>query len=296
MITAAAARSGKTHHDENFPVASKLVHARLRAPILAFYRFARAADDVADHAGLAGAEKLALLDRLEAALLGQEPADPEAEPLRLALAERQLSPQHALELLQSFRLDVRKRRYADWDELMGYCMLSAAPVGRFVLDVHGEAPHATWPASDRICAALQVINHLQDCGSDYRNLDRVYIPLDLLDQHDVSVEALAAPRASPNLRACVTDLAIRSSELLRDGADLPHLVADTRLSLEIAVIHRVADALAKVLIRRDPLSQNVHLGKATAALLAFASSARMLAWRCVERGAPMRVSARSRDT
>jgi squalene synthase HpnC len=294
MITATAAWSGKTHHDENFPVASKLVHAPQRAPILAYYRFARAADDVADHVGLGGDEKLALLDKLEAALMGHGPVDPETEPLRLALAERRLSPQHARDLLQAFRLDIRKTRYANWDELMGYCMLSAAPVGRFVLDVHGEAPEATWPASDRICVALQIINHLQDCGSDYRNLDRVYIPLDLLNKHGVSVEALSAARASPNLRACIADLAARAGELLRDGAALPHLVADTRLSLEIVVIHRLADTLAKVLARRDPLSQKVHLGKATVALIAFASSARMLARRCVGTSVPMRFSARSR--
>lgn len=294
MITATDARSGKTHRGENFPVASNLVHAHLRAPILAYYRFARAADDVADHAGLRPAEKLTLLDRLEAALLGHGPADPEAEPLRLALAERRLSPRHALDLLEAFRLDVRKARYADWDELLGYCMLSAAPVGRFVLDLHGEAPEATWPASDRICVALQVINHLQDCGTDYRHLDRVYIPGDLLAKHGVGIEALAANRAGPGLRACIAELAARAGELLHDGAALPYLVSDARLSLEIAVIHRLACTLANILTRRDPLSRKVRLGKATAALIAFAASVRTLAWRCVGTSAPMRFSPGSR--
>jgi squalene synthase HpnC len=288
MITATAARSGKMHRDENFPVASKLVRPRLRGPILAFYRFARAADDVADHASLASAEKLALLDRLEAALLGHGPPDPEAEPLRLALTERQLSPKHALDLVQAFRLDVRKSRYADWDELMGYCMLSAAPVGRFVLEMHGEAPEATWPASDRICAALQIINHLQDCGSDYRNLNRVYLPLDLLARHGVRVDALAVGRASPGLRACIAGLAVRAGELLREGAALPHRVADTRLSLEIAVIHRLAVILAAALARRDPLSQKVKPGKAVVAFTVFASAAGMFAQRCVRTPAPWR--------
>ena len=76
-------------------------------------------------------------------------------------------------------MDVTKLRYRDWDDLIGYCSYSAMPVGRFVLDVHGES-RATWPANDALCAALQIINHLQDCGRDYRNLDRVYIPLDAL--------------------------------------------------------------------------------------------------------------------
>ena len=109
-------------------------------------------------------EKLALLDGLDAALTGRGPADPEAEPLKAALAERGLSPRHALDLLDAFRMDATKLRYADWRELMHYCSLSAMPVGRFVLDVHGEDPTTTWPASDAICAALQVINHLQDCA------------------------------------------------------------------------------------------------------------------------------------
>ncbi len=183
MITATEARSGKTHHDENFPVASHFIAARHRGPILAFYRFVRAADDVADNPGLSPDEKLELLDRLDAALTGSGPADPEAEPLKAALAERGLSPRHARDLLDAFRMDANKLRYADWRELMHYCSLSAMPVGRFVLDVHGENPQATWPASDAICAALQVINHLQDCADDYRNLDRVYLPLETLEKH-----------------------------------------------------------------------------------------------------------------
>jgi len=289
MITATDARSGKSHRDENFPVASRLVRARHRAPILAFYRFVRAADDVADHTALTADEKLALLDRLKAALTGRGPADPEAEPLRVALAERGLSARHALDLLEAFRLDARKSRYADWSELMAYCALSAMPVGRFVLDVHGEDPEATWPASDAICAALQVINHLQDCGKDFRDLDRVYLPLDRLAAHGVGVEALAAERASPGLRACVAELADRTLALLRDGAPLPSLIADTRLSLEIAAIHRLAVSLAAGLKRRDPLSERVHLGRAGFALTALAGAMGCLVRRPFRR-LPMRLS------
>ena len=187
MTLAGELRSGKGHRDENFPVASHLIHPRFRAPILAFYEFVRVADDIADHATLAPARKLELLDRLEASLLGASEADPEGVRLRATLAERALTPRHAQDLLDAFRLDVTKLRYADWDELMHYCSLSAMPVGRYVLDVHGES-RATWPASDAICAALQIINHIQDCQKDFRNLDRVYVPLDAL------AAAGAAPR------------------------------------------------------------------------------------------------------
>lgn len=283
MTTATEARSGKSHRDENFPVASRLVHPRHRPPILAFYRFVRAADDVADHPSLTPGKKLALLDQLEAALTGRGPADPEAEPLRVALAERGLPARHALDLLQAFRLDATKTRYADWSELMDYCALSAMPVGRFVLDVHGEDADATWPASDAICAALQVINHLQDCGEDYRSLNRVYLPLDRLAAHGVGVEALAAERANPGLRACVAELAERTRGLLREGTPLPYLVADTRLALEIAAIHRLAVTLADGLRRRDPLSERVHLKGAGFALSALAGVAGCLIRRTFRR-------------
>jgi hydroxysqualene synthase len=279
MITATDARSGKTHRDENFPVASHFIAARHRKPILAFYRFVRAADDIADHPELEPQQKLEMLDALDDALTGRGPADPEAGPLKAALAERKLSPRHALDLLDAFRMDAKKGRYADWLDLMHYCSLSAMPVGRFVLDVHGEKPQITWPASDSICAALQVINHLQDCADDYRNLDRVYIPLDSLSRHDARVEDLRAAKASVGLKATIADLAARSLELLNNGAALADLVADTRLALELAAIRRLAVALAKGLKHRDPLSENVHHGKAGFAAIALLAAGGALARR-----------------
>jgi hydroxysqualene synthase len=258
MTTAGELRSGKGHRDENFPVASHLVHPRFRAPILAFYEFVRVADDIADHAELVPEKKLDLLDRLEGSLLGQNDADPEGVRLRAVLAERSLTPRHAQDLLDAFRLDVTKLRYANWDELMHYCSLSAMPVGRYVLDVHGES-RATWPASDAICAALQIINHIQDCRNDFRNLDRVYIPLDGMAAAGTSVEALDAPRASPEMLVCLHKLAERTAGLLRDGHPLPDQIDDFRLSLEISVIHRLACSLVHTLMVRDPLHDKVHL-------------------------------------
>ena len=258
MTLAGELRSGKGHRDENFPVASHLIHPRFRAPILAFYEFVRVADDIADHADLAPERKLELLDRLEASLTGTSDADPEGVRLRTILAERGLSPRHAQDLLAAFRLDVTKLRYADWDELMHYCSLSAMPVGRHVLDVHGES-RETWPASDAICAALQIINHIQDCRNDFRDLDRVYIPLDALAAAGTSVAALDAAVASPELLTCLHKLAARTAGLLRDGYPLPDQIKDFRLSLEISVIHTLADSLVRTLMVRDPLRDKVHL-------------------------------------
>jgi hydroxysqualene synthase len=260
MTNANEFRSGKTHRDENFPVASWLIHARHRALILAFYEFVRCADDIADHPSLSAQQKVEMLDRMEADLLGASDGSPEAAALRRALSERGMSPRHAQDLLKAFRLDATKLRYRDWDDLMGYCAYSAMPVGRFVLDVHGES-RTTWPASDAICAALQIINHLQDCAADYRNLDRVYLPLDALAACGIGVEALAAAKASPQLQRCLAGLAERAGVLLQQGDALPNLVEDWRLALEISVIQTLAQHLTRILTRRDPLSERVHLGK-----------------------------------
>ena len=181
-----------------------------------------------------------------------------------------MDDRHALDLLKAFRLDATKRRYANWDELMAYCELSAMPVGRFVLDVHGESP-TTWPASDALCAALQIINHLQDCGDDYRALDRVYLPLDVLASHGAEVGALGAPAASPGLRASIAELARGAQGLLGDSEPFAASIVDWRLGLEVSVIQSLALRLAQTLAQRDPLAEETHIGKLAAGGVAFRS-------------------------
>lgn len=258
MTIASSLRSGKTHRNENFPVASWLIHSRHRPLILSFYEFVRIADDIADHSKLSNDDKLALLHQLEADLDGTSGHNPEAVRLRIALADRAMSPRHAKDLLAAFKLDVTKLRYRDWDDLIGYCTYSAMPVGRFVLDVHGESP-TIWPTSDALCAALQIINHLQDCKSDYRNLNRSYIPLDALATFGLGVESLGEIRSSPNLLQCLRAMAKKTQRLLIDSNGLASLVRDRRLGLEISVIQQLAHRLTRLLMHRDPLSERVHL-------------------------------------
>lgn len=276
FTSADAFRSGKGHRDENFPVASRFVAARHRAPVMAFYRFARAADDVADHPGAAPEAKLARLAAMRATLAGEADSNPEAAALRTTCAERGLTVAHGLDLLRAFERDVTIRRYPDWDGLIGYCRVSAMPVGRFVLDIHGEA-RETWAASDALCAALQVINHTQDCAKDFRNLDRVYLPLDILDVHGARVEDLGAPAATPALRAVIVDMAERSLGLLGQSAGFAKTIRDRRLATEVAVIHGLAKSLARRLLVRDPLSERVHHGKLEAFGLASLAVARRVA-------------------
>jgi squalene synthase HpnC len=263
MIGSADFRSGKSYRDENFPVASRLIERRHRPIILAFYDFVRVADDIADHPRLSRSEKLARLDSLEASLLGNGDDEPVGAVLRKAISRRGLSAHHPQDLLKAFRQDVVKSRYDNWGDLIGYCMYSAMPVGRFVLDVHGE-PKSTWAASDALCAALQIINHLQDCAADYRRLDRVYLPLDALADHGVGVEALGQTHSSPALIGCLHDLAGRTAGLLRQSHALPEIVGNVRLAMEISAIQKLAGRLVVILQTRDPLSEPVHLTKARA--------------------------------
>lgn len=266
MSDVADLQSGKGHKDENFPVASVLIAPQYRAPVMAFYRFVRAADDVSDSETASAEQKLALLEKMRASLTGESDAVPQGVALRASLAERGLSPVHALDLLEAFRRDCAKLRYQNWEELIDYCRYSAMPVGRFVLDVHGES-QSLWPANDALCAALQINNHLQDCGKDYRQLDRIYIPQPLLAQAGVPVEALAQTSASPALKGVIAGLARRNADLLDAARPFARGIKDTRLALEVDLIQTLADDINTMLLTRDPLSQKVHHSKSRVAAL-----------------------------
>jgi squalene synthase HpnC len=255
--TTVEAWSGKDRGDENFPVGSVLIRRDLRAHVHAFYAFARNADDIADSAVLSADEKIARLDAMEDVLLGRcDSGSPSAMRLRISLAETGVTARHSLDLLIAFRRDATKLRYADWGELYDYCRYSAMPVGRHVLDLHGE-DRATYVPSDALCASLQVLNHLQDCTKDLAALDRCYLP-------GVSVEELRAAAASQALRSVFDHLLDNVDVLNRAAADLPRLTRSRRLRLETAVIVGLARRLAKRLRRGDPVARRVRLTKGDA--------------------------------
>jgi squalene synthase HpnC len=283
MSNAAELSSGKNHSDENFPVASFLIRSRHRPAIRAFYNFARAADDVADHPTAGAQEKLTLLSAMRRALTDGEGEERQAIVLRETLLKQGLTNRHALDLLEAFRRDVVKTRYENWDELMDYCSYSAMPVGRFVLDVHGES-ETTWRASDALCAALQVVNHLQDCGKDIRALDRVYIPLDMLKRAGLGPEALRETRASAPLLAVIRELARQNAGLLAQSRSFASKIRDGRLALEVAIIQALAEDLNLRLLERDPLSERVHHTRAEVAGLALRAASRFAAERARSKG------------
>jgi len=256
------APSGKGRGDENFPVGSWLIRRDLRAHVHAFYRFARNADDIADSPMLAPDEKLRRLDRMAAVLDGAAPDDdsPAAAAIRASLATTGVTAQHCHDVLRAFRQDAVKLRYRDWDDLMDYCRYSASPVGRQLLDLHGESGD-TWPPSDALCSALQVLNHLQDCAADYRNLDRVYLPVTDLEEAGCTIEVLRAPAAAPGLRRVLDRLLDRTEELIATAHGLPPRVTAPGLRRECAVIVALAGRLARRLRRGDPLAGRVKLTK-----------------------------------
>lgn len=251
--------SGKGRGAENFPVGSLLIRRDLRRHVHAFYHFARNADDIADNPGLAAEEKIRRLDRMATILDGAAGRDsPAAAAMRESLLETGTTAQHCHDVLHAFRLDAVKLRYRDWDDLMDYCRYSASPVGRQLLDLHGET-RATWPASDALCSALQLLNHLQDCTNDYRALDRVYLPLADLGAQGIGVEALSARMASPALRRVIDGLLDRTAGLIDAARGLPPLVISRGLRWESAVIVELAARLLRRLRRGDPVATRVKL-------------------------------------
>ncbi len=226
-----------------------------------FYDFARAADMIADSPDLGRDEKIRYLDRFENILLGNEQDTGPyavATAMRDSLAKTKITPRHCSDLLSAFRQDAIKDRYRDWADLIGYCRLSAAPVGRYMIDLHA-GPSAAYGASDGLCMALQIINHVQDCGDDYRTLNRIYLPGDWLLEAGVGAEDLAAGACSPALRRVLDWTLAGVDGLLADSPALTATLKSTRLALESAVIIAIAGTLNKKLARNDPLVEHITL-------------------------------------
>ncbi|WP_207478553.1 squalene/phytoene synthase family protein [Arenibaculum pallidiluteum] len=265
----------KTSAEENFPVASRLVSARLRPHVMAFYRFVRLADDIADDPDLEPEAKLGHLNALDKALTTGEAPTPYLAPalaLRASLAATGVSPAYARQLIQAFRRDARNERCANWGDLLLYCRYSAVPVGRYLLALHGEGQRPV-PASDALCAALQIINHVQDVREDWVRLGRCYVPLSWFEQARLSPERLVETRSDMRMRAVLDRVLDQVDGLLARADALPRLIEDRRLRLEASITLALAKALARRLRRDDPLARKVTLstlGRAGAALSGLA--------------------------
>lgn len=253
----------KTADEENFPVGSWLLPKHLRSHIATYYAFARAIDDIADDPGRTAQQKVDELDAMEAVLKGAPAKNLEqnvAAKLRVSLLDTGVPIEHGTDLCIAFRLDAVKPRTNSWEELLTYCRYSAAPVGRYLLDLHGES-QSCWPASDALCASLQIINHLQDCQDDFLTMDRVYIPEDQLAAAQLSAEILRQDAMVPALRTIFDLLLDEVDELNQLATTLPPLIKDRRMRLEASVIVEIALRLSALLRTNDPIATRVELSR-----------------------------------
>ncbi len=272
--------ASKTHKEENFPVASWLIRKELRPHIMAYYDFARTADDIADNPEMSPEKKIILLDDLEAVLGGIKPASEatkSAEKLKESLSKTGVNPERATDLLKAFRMDAKGETYHSWLELMNYCKYSAAPVGRYVLDLHKESTATYWP-SDMLCSALQILNHLQDCQKDLKEMERAYIPLNFMQNQGISYDELLKSNITEKLQSVITLMLDQTEGLLKEASTLPLITLNRGLRMEIVTIHALAQRLLYRLRTQDMLASRVKLRK-TDWIKAFYSGITRGIWR-----------------
>lgn len=260
---------------ENFPVASRLLPRRVRGHLMALYGFARLVDDSGDEAA---GDRLALLDEIERDLdrlyAGRQPRQPVLAPLAATIPVCQLPRAPFDALIEANRVDQRRTRYATWEDLLGYCTLSANPVGHLVLHVAGAATPARLVLSDHICSALQIIEHLQDVGEDLL-AGRVYLPQRELDRYGVREHDLAEPRASAEVQSLFAHLSAKTERLLDRGSPLVGALSGwSRLATAGFVGGGRATLVALARTGHDVLSRSAHPTRGRLALLSASTFVR----------------------
>jgi squalene synthase HpnC len=259
-------------HYENFPVASFLLPRALRPAVLAIYRFARAADDIADEGEASASERLAALGDYARALDAIDRGDPPAAApfaeLAVAIERHRLPIAPLRDLLSAFGQDVLTQRYATFSLLLDYCRRSANPVGRLILPLYGVADECELARSDAICTALQLVNFWQDIAIDWQK-GRVYLPQEDLARFGVSEAQIADARCDGRWRALIAFECARTRSLLESGRPLLKSLpwrAALELSGVLAGGHRILDRIEAAdgdVFRRRP-----HLGRADWAVVA----------------------------
>ena len=249
-------------HYENFPVASRLVPKRLRPAVVAIYRFARAADDLADEGDAAPAERLAALgafdDALRAIARGETPHAPPFPELAAAVRRHDLPLPLMHDLVSAFRQDVTTTRYPRYADLFDYCRRSANPVGRLLLALYQRESEDNLAASDAICTGLQLTNFWQDIAGDFAR-GRIYLPLEDLQRFGVVEAQVGEGRIDDRWRALLAFETARARTLLHAGRPLVRALP-ARLGLELSAViaggTRILDRIDTVggdVFRRRPM-------------------------------------------
>ena len=250
----------KNYKQENFPVGSWLLSKKIRSQMLIFYKFARAADDIADSPNLNSKEKIRRLDLFVKAIQSNDIKIYKVENLKKVCIKNKIKINHALNLLKAFKQDAVKKRYKNWSELINYCKYSAVPVGRFVIDLHKERK-ISYKYSDPLCIALQILNHIQDCKEDYNKVNRVYLPLTFLKKHNVKLQQLKKNRIEKNLRLTINDVLLHTEKLINEADKHKKIMKNKKLSKETEFILEIAKSLLKLLKKKDPLRNKIVLNK-----------------------------------
>ncbi len=261
--------SGKSYNDENFPVSSILIKKKIRGYIRRFYFFARTADDIADHQSKNNKTKAKILKIFDTIINKNLRSDLRVlNELIDIFEELKIGRVHARNLLKAFILDTKKQRYKNWKELLNYCKFSANPVGRYVIDISYKIENQSedninkiYFASDNLCSALQILNHMQDCQKDYLEMNRVYIPEELFKKYSSSISDLKLKKSPNNFKNLKNEIIYKVEEMLKHSKYGLKLIKISRLRKETLIIFYIAKKLCYLLRKNDPLKKKVKLSR-----------------------------------
>ena len=256
--------SGKSYSDENFPVASFLMTKKIRSIVRVFYFFARMADDIADHQKLSSNQKKKILLFFDNAISKSKKTNNKILDKMIAkFKELPSGKKYSRNLLKAFMMDASNKKYKNWNDLLYYCKFSANPVGRFVIDAVNERKNIEkiYEASDSLCTALQIINHIQDCKKDFKELNRVYIPESFFKKYSVDKKILRKCKSIENFERLKIEIVDNVLVSLRKTKLGLREIQSWRLRKETLIILNIAKRLCNLLKINDPLEKQIKLSR-----------------------------------
>ena len=256
--------SGKSYPDENFPVASFLMTKKIRSIVRVFYFFARMADDIADHQKLSSNQKKKILLFFDNAISKSKKTNNKVLDKMIArFKELPSGKKYSRNLLKAFMMDASNKKYKNWNDLLYYCKFSANPVGRFVIDAVNERKNIEkiYEASDNLCTALQIINHIQDCKKDFKELNRVYIPESFFKKYSLDKKILRKSKSEENFERLKIEIIDNVLTSLRKTKLGLREIQSWRLRKETLIILNIAKRLCNLLKINDPLEKQIKLSR-----------------------------------
>ena len=256
--------SGKSYSDENFPVASFLMTKKIRSIVRVFYFFARMADDIADHQKLSSNQKKNILLFFDNAISKSKKTNNKILDKMIAkFKELPSGKKYSRNLLKAFMMDASNKKYKNWNDLLYYCKFSANPVGRFVIDAVNERKNIEkiYEASDNLCTALQIINHIQDCKKDFKELNRVYIPESFFKKYSLDKKILRKSKSEENFERLKIEIIDNVLTSLRKTKLGLREIQSWRLRKETLIILNIAKRLCNLLKINDPLEKQIKLSR-----------------------------------